>query len=540
MSNEYDFNQNRPENTNHEPEGGQIPQSGSYTENETGAYRYSGSAIPGNGEPSGSGCDNSYTWGNPSGGYGGANAGGDRGNGYQGNFNSGNGYGGYGCQGQNPQGNQDPVQNPNPMASYNVTPRQSAKKSGSKRVVAIAIVCALIGGLGGGAAVGMALKGGSTVKTEADNIAPADDVAERVETEDSAAEQVSGNINSTVIDVTTNSESTDMTPQDVYEHYVNAVVAISNESTTNIWGQSTPTASSGSGFIISEDGYIVTNNHVVSGAQRLTVMMTSGEEYEAEIIGADSENDVALIKIDATGLPTVSVGDSDNIEVGQQVCAIGNPLGELTNTLTVGYVSALDREINENGTPINMFQTDCAINSGNSGGPIFDMHGNVIGITTAKYSSNGYSTSASIEGIGFCVPANDAMDIVSDLLKYGYVKGRPSLGISCQAISSTVTQYYKLPAGIYVYEVNQDSAAEKAGLQEGDIISAVDGTEVSSVTEFKALLKKYTAGDTATLTIYRGSTSETMDVDITFDEMNNSQTYTEQEAGEQPRMPGLE
>jgi serine protease Do len=423
-------------------------------------------------------------------------------------------------------------QNPNPMAGYNVTPRQPEKKPKKTGVIALALVCVLVGGAAGGAAVGLMNRSSNT----ADAAEPASTVEAAAEEETSAepetTEEALGNINSTVIDVTTNSKSTTMTPQDVYENYVNAVVAIANEATTtNVYGQVSVTASSGSGFIISQDGYIVTNNHVVEDAQTLTVIMTSGEEYEATIIGADEQNDVALIKIDATGLPTVSIGDSDDIEVGQQVCAIGNPLGELTNTLTVGYVSALDREINENGTPINMFQTDCAINSGNSGGPIFDMNGNVIGITTAKYSSSGSSTTASIEGIGFCIPSNDAMDIVSDLLEYGYVKGRPYLGITCQAISSTVTQYYNLPSGIYVNSVESGSAAEDAGLQQGDIITALDGTEVDSVTDFKALLKNYSAGDTATLTVYR-SASGTVELSVTFGEQvttTSSQTEETEE-----------
>ena len=434
------------------------------------------------------------------------------------------------------QSTQQPPQPPyqNPMAGYNVTPPQPQKKSsgGGKKIIAIAIVCALIGGIGGGAAVGMALRNGGekdNAVMEEQNL-PEETEAPQGETE----EETSGVFHNTVIDVTTNSETTNMTPQDVYDHYANAVVAISNEgTTTNIFGQVSETASSGSGFIISEDGYIVTNNHVVSGAQTLTVTMTNGEEYPATIIGADSQNDVALIKIDATGLPTVSIGDSDSIEVGQQVCAIGNPLGELTNTLTVGYVSALDREINENGVPINMFQTDCAINSGNSGGPIFDMHGNVIGITTAKYSSNGYTISASIEGIGFCIPVNDAMGIVSDLMEYGYVKGRPALGITCENISSTVTQYYNLPKGAYVRSVAAGSAADNAGLQEGDIICAIDGQEITGVTGLKALLKDYTAGDTATLSIYRSETHEELELEITFDEMT-SETGTQTQQFPEP------
>ena len=476
MSNEYDFdNTQRTEGA-----ADSNPQ-------ESGAYHYTASTIPGGQDAAGPG----YT---PSGAASGGN-----------------------------------VPPHNPMSGYNVTPPQPPKKNGGgKRVVAIAIVCALIGGIGGGAAVGLGLR---SAVTSSDTAVTAEDESEDTEAPGNE------NINNTVINVKTNAQSTSMTPQDVYEKYVNAVVAISNEgTTTNVFGQVSETASSGSGFIISEDGYIVTNNHVVADAQKLTVTMTNGEEYDATVIGADSENDVALIKIDATGLPTVSIGDSDSIEVGGQVCAIGNPLGELTNTLTVGYVSALDREINENGTPINMFQTDCAINAGNSGGPIFDMHGNVIGITTAKYSSNGYSNAASIEGIGFCIPSNDAMDIVSDLLKYGYVKGRPSLGITCQAISSTVTQYYNLPTGIYVNSVSADSAAEKAGIEQGDIITAVDGTEVNSVTDFKALLKNYSAGDTATLTVYRSASAGTVDISITFDEKTNAasaSTDTQQQEQQQ-------
>ena len=503
MSSEFDQNQYRQDSDMEQQTGGynNSPQASGYSNppQTGGAYHYSSGNIPGETRTE----DGYYAQGTQS-----------------------------GPVNQPPQPPQPPYQSP--MAGYNVTPSQPQKKSsgGGKKIIAVAIICALIGGIGGGAAVGMALRNDGGEKDNA--VMEEQSLPEEAE---EPQEEVNETFRNTVIDVTTNSEATDMTPQDVYEHYVNAVVAISNEgTTTNIFGQISETASSGSGFIISEDGYIVTNNHVVSKAQTLTVTMTNGEEYPATIIGADSQNDVALIKIDATGLPTVSIGDSDSIEVGQQVCAIGNPLGELTNTLTVGYVSALDREINENGTPINMFQTDCAINSGNSGGPIFDMHGNVIGITTAKYSSNGYISSASIEGIGFCIPVDDAMDIVSDLLEYGYVKGRPALGITCENISSTVTQYYNLPKGAYVRSVSQGSAAEKAGLQEGDIICAIDGQEISGVTALKALLKDYTAGDTATLSVYRSETHEELELEITFDEMT-SQTGTQTQIPETTQSP---
>lgn len=543
MNSEFENNQNLPESQmpeqNWQPAEPSQPQEPEQTY--TGAYRYSGSAIPTGSDPAEQPASGYTTPERPTYSQTAQSVPGGAPN-YTGTYGDQTGY--QSVQ-QNPgytaaSGYVPPQYPNNPMSAYNVEPPRKKKKSGGAKVAAIALVCVLVGGVGGGVAVNSYLN--------RDTVPAMNDVADDADPAPTAQtdepEETAPAFNNTVIDVTTNSQATAMTPQDVYENYVNAVVAISNESTTNVFGQQATTASSGSGFIISEDGYIVTNNHVVSGAEKLTVMMTSGEEYEAKIIGADAENDVALIKIEGENLPTVSIGNSDEIQVGQQVCAIGNPLGELTNTMTVGYVSALDREINENGTPINMFQTDCAINSGNSGGPIFDMHGNVVGITTAKYSSNGYSSSASIEGIGFCVPANDAMDIVGDLLQYGYVKGRPSLGITCQAISKTVIQYYNLPAGIYVVSVEEGSASDRAGLVEGDIITAVDGTEVSSVTEFKALLKQYTAGDTATLSVYHGAENGISDVEVTFDEKQSTAAQASSENKQEsqqliPQIPGF-
>lgn len=417
----------------------------------------------------------------------------------------------------------------NPMSGYNVGGSEPPKKKGGvsgKAVVAVALVCALIGG---------AVGGGAALITHRDSETEDNAVLEASESEEESSANDNSVIRSKTIDVTTNSTSTTMTPQDVYENYVNAVVLVYNQGTTSTyWGQ-TESQSSGSGMIISKDGYVLTNNHVVEGAEKLTVMTTSGEEYDATVIGADEVNDVALLKIEGDeDFPTVSIGDSDKIEVGEQVCAIGNPLGELTNTLTVGYVSALDREISESstGTTINMFQTDCAINSGNSGGPIFDMNGNVVGITTAKYSSSGYSNSASVEGIGFCIPINDAMSIVNDLMQYGYVKGRVSMGVSVRAMDTTVAQYYNLPTGVYVAGVTSGSAAENAGIQEGDMICAIDGDETGSVAALKQKLKDYTPGDTATISIYRTSTNEKLDVTITFDEMQATTTTEESQQDE--------
>lgn len=417
----------------------------------------------------------------------------------------------------------------NPMSGYNVGGSEPPKKKGGvsgKVVVAAALVCALIGG---------AVGGGAVLLTRHDRNTEDNAVLEASTSEEDSSTDDNSVIRSKTIDVTTNSTSTEMTPQDVYENYVNAVVLVYNQGTTSTyWGQA-ESQSSGSGMIISKDGYVLTNNHVVEGAEKLTVMTTSGEEYDATVIGADEVNDVALLKIEGDeDFPTVSIGDSDQIEVGEQVCAIGNPLGELTNTLTVGYVSALDREISESstGTTINMFQTDCAINSGNSGGPIFDMNGNVVGITTAKYSSSGYSNAASVEGIGFCIPINDAMSIVNDLMQYGYVKGRVSMGVSVRAMDTTVAQYYNLPTGVYVAGVTSGSAAENAGIQEGDMICAIDGDETASVAALKQKLKDYKPGDTATVSIYRSSTGKKLDVTITFDEMQATTTTDESQQDE--------
>ena len=417
----------------------------------------------------------------------------------------------------------------NPMSGYNVGGSEPPKKKGGvsgKVVVAAALVCALIGG---------AVGGGAVLLTRHDRNTEDNAVLEASTSEEDSSTDDNSVIRSKTIDVTTNSTSTEMTPQDVYENYVNAVVLVYNQGTTSTyWGQA-ESQSSGSGMIISKDGYVLTNNHVVEGAEKLTVMTTSGEEYDATVIGADEVNDVTLLKIEGDeDFPTVSIGDSDQIEVGEQVCAIGNPLGELTNTLTVGYVSALDREISESstGTTINMFQTDCAINSGNSGGPIFDMNGNVVGITTAKYSSSGYSNAASVEGIGFCIPINDAMSIVNDLMQYGYVKGRVSMGVSVRAMDTTVAQYYNLPTGVYVAGVTSGSAAENAGIQEGDMICAIDGDETASVAALKQKLKDYKPGDTATVSIYRSSTGKKLDVTITFDEMQATTTTDESQQDE--------
>ena len=312
-----------------------------------------------------------------------------------------------------------------------------------------------------------------------------------------------------------NSTGKSLTLVQVYEMTVNSVVGISTEATTNVFGQEAVAASSGSGFILSEDGFVITNAHVVSGADRIQVELFNGESYDAELIGEDTSFDIAVLKIEAQDLQPVSVGDSDELKVGEEVVAIGNPLGELTFTMTNGILSALDREINTDGNPQNMLQTNAAINSGNSGGPLFDMDGNVIGVTTAKYSGS-TSSGTTIEGLGFAIPINDALKVAYDLVEYGYVKGQAYLGITVKTIDSQTAAYYGLPVGPRVESVSVGSCAEQAGIVVGDIILQVNGIAVESNPELLSALKDYQAGDTITLKIYRSGAE--LETEVTLDE----------------------
>lgn len=321
-----------------------------------------------------------------------------------------------------------------------------------------------------------------------------------------------GNGNS--ISGTPNVSPDGMTPAQVYAQNVKTVVAINNQVTTNIFGQVSEMASSGSGFIISEDGYIVSNYHVVEGASRLTVILYDGTEYEAKLIGFDEANDLSLLKIEATGLPFATIGSSDDLIVGDQVVAIGNPLGELTSTLTVGYVSAKDRDVSTDGTVINMLQTDAAINPGNSGGPLFNMKGQVVGITTAKYSGT-TSSGASIEGIGFAIPIDDVVNKIRDLKELGYITGA-YLGIEVLDLDAATMETLGMPVGAYVRTVVDGYCAQKAGLRGMDVIINLGGFEIEGYNDLSRALQKFKAGDTTTITVWRAGTELTFD--ITFDE----------------------
>ena len=297
------------------------------------------------------------------------------------------------------------------------------------------------------------------------------------------------------------------TPSQVYAANVSSVVLITNKV---INAQGGVSSSGGSGFIVTKNGYIVTNQHVVDGGGSITVITIDGTEYTATVVGEDDTNDVALLKVEAENLRPVTLGSSANLMVGDQVAAIGNPLGELTSTMTVGYISAKERDITTDGFAINMLQTDAAINSGNSGGPLFNMRGEVVGITTAKYSGNSAS-GASIEGIGFAIPIDDVMGILSDLGTYGYVTGG-YLGVMVSDMDATAANYYGMPVGAYVQEVTPGYAAQKAGLRAKDIIVELGGYEVRNVNSLTRALRNFKAGDEVTMVVYRSGREVTLKV----------------------------
>ncbi len=303
---------------------------------------------------------------------------------------------------------------------------------------------------------------------------------------------------------------------DIYADNVNAVVGIVVEfETSSVWSTYTST-SSGSGVIISKDGYILTNNHVVANANKITVYLNDKESYEAELIGLDVQLDLALLKIDADDLEYMVIGNSDEIVVGELVLVIGNPLGYLSQSLTVGYISGLEREITLDGEKMVLLQTDAAVNPGNSGGALINTKGELIGIINAK------SYGSEIDGIGFAIPINDIKNVLDDMINYGYVKGRPYLGVSIGEITSQndlklYNMMYGLnltEIGVYIGMVEEGSAADKAGLQEWDYIKSFKGTEISSSSQFKELVDECEVGQIVDIVIVRDGNTLMMTIEI--------------------------
>jgi len=357
------------------------------------------------------------------------------------------------------------------------------------RVTALALCCALLGGaVGGGVAYYAGNRPGET----------------SVNVSSRPATQVS---------VNTVDGKTAMSDAEVYAANVNSVVSINVTGTsgTNFFGQAVQTASAGSGFILTKDGYIVTNYHVVKDGETVKVTLYSGDEYEAKYVGGDEDYDIAVIKVEATDLQPVTLGDSSSLNVGDHVLAIGNPLGELTFSMSGGMVSCVNRAINVDGTPFNMIQTDASINPGNSGGPLFNQYGEVVGIVSAKYSSTG---NESVEGLGFAIPINDVFAMIQDIMTNGYVTNKPYLGVTAGTMTKQMASQYRydVTSGVFIYSVEEGGAADQAGLKMGDVIVKVDDTAITSMEDLTVVKKQYSAGDTCTLTIYREGQETTVEL----------------------------
>lgn len=306
---------------------------------------------------------------------------------------------------------------------------------------------------------------------------------------------------------TASSTSTANSTSEIVKKTADSVVEISTESVvTGSFAQQYVQQGAGSGVIISQDGYILTNNHVINGANSVKVRLRDSTEYDATIVGSDSDNDIALLKVNATGLSPATFGDSNSLAVGDYVVAIGNPLGELGGTVTDGIISALARKVTIEDTQMTLLQTNAQVNPGNSGGGLFNANGELVGIVNAKQSAT------EVEGIAFAIPINNVLDILSDLKEYGYVTGKVDLGIDFTDITSDETAFYYgvNQTGCYVLSVDSGSNAEKAGVTRGDLVTKVNDTDVSSSSDITTALEKAEVGDTVTFTVSRRGTSKTI------------------------------
>ena len=334
-------------------------------------------------------------------------------------------------------------------------------------------------------------------------------------------------------------ETSELSPADLYEQNVNSTVGITiSGETSSRYGYGYTYQASGSGFIITSDGYILTNYHVISGSKSVTVATYDHNTYDAKVIGYDASNDIAVIKIDAENLAPVTLGDSDTLRVGESVYAIGNPLGELTFSLTGGIVSALSRNVQtEAGTSMS-------INSGNSGGALFNTRGEVIGITNAKYSSSGMGSEAEIDNIGFAIPINSVKRIVTSIIENGYVL-KPYIGITVSPLSEETANITGIKAGAVVQDVTEDAPADKAGLKSHDVIVKVGDTDINDSNDLVQVISKSDPGDVLTFHIYRQGQEITLDVEIgskTESALKDEEEAEEENAEpqEQPNQNGIQ
>ncbi len=392
---------------------------------------------------------------------------------------------------------------------------KKAKKSGLGRTVAsVALVAAMVAG--GCGITALAVNEYWEERTE-------NTVSQLTKRIDDLQKQIEKGTASGGIAAALPADGSTLTPRQLYASSVNSVVAISTTIQSTSFYGTTEGTSSGSGFILTEDGYVISNYHVVEGATSIRVTTHDGTEYPASLVGYDSSNDLAVLKVEATGLSAAALGSSQDLVIGDMVVAIGNPLGELASTQTVGYVSGIDREVSTGGlTTISMIQTDAAINPGNSGGPLFNMQGQVIGITTAKYSGT-TGSGASIEGIGFAIPIDDVAPLITDLIDHGYVTGA-YMGVTVKNTDEESAALFGLPTGAYIDSVESGGAADRAGIQPKDIVIGLGEYEVSNVTDLTRALRNFRAGDTTTVKVLRGGRELTLE--ITLDERPQDTTVS--------------
>ena len=396
------------------------------------------------------------------------------------------------------------------------TPKQKKSRTGLK-VTALILCCALLGGAAG--------FGGSLLAAGVN----------RPQSQQDASQLLIGTRPTQPLELAQIDTGKPMTAAEVYAENVNSTVGITTAITTNYFGFTTTSAASGSGFVLTEDGYILTNYHVIEGSDAITVTLYDGTTYDAQLIGCDESLDTAILKVDATDLVPVVLGDSGSLNVGDSVVAIGNPLGELTFSLTAGAVSALNREITmSGGITMDLIQTDCAINSGNSGGALFNLYGEVIGITNAKYSSS--NSGASIDNIGFAIPINDVLPIVQSIIEKGYIS-KPYIGVSVSNVSEE-SQSYGLPQGAAVRELTEDAPAAKAGLQINDIITMVNDTEITGSSDLVDFIGACSPGDQLTLTVYRQGETQTLTLEVGEQIQSALQEKPQQSSNMQPMVPG--
>lgn len=397
-----------------------------------------------------------------------------------------------------------------PVQPQDAQPPKKKKKFNGKRVArsAVALVLAAAMGFAGGF---VGAKFGGSGKVVIQQVAPS-----------STADSASGSDSSITA---ASSSGSSLTTEQVADLVSPSVVVITTEqvvySQWSWYGQNQVESGAGSGVIISSDGYILTCAHVVDGASTITVTI-GDKDYTATLVGEDTTSDIAVIKIDADGLTPATVGNSDSLKVGQSVMAVGNPLGELSGTVTGGMISALNRSVTIQGSSsvntMSLIQMDASVSPGNSGGGLFNMNGELVGIVNAK------SSSSDAEGLGFAIPINDAIKVAQELLENGYVTGRPYLGITYLAVTDaqTASQLGVNAYGVYVVEVVKGGPAEKAGLQAGDRIVSVDGTEIASKDDLGTLMQKHAAGDTLSITIAREGQMQTVNVTLGEKTASNS------------------